>query len=116
MPRSTALALRAAGHDAVDVRDVGLRDRSDAEVFAFAQSCGAILVTAGKGFANVLSFAPRTHAGLIVLRVPNQLPTQQVNQERLRALSDLAGENLKGLLIIAEVGRTRIRRGQPGRT
>lgn len=39
------------------------------------------------------------------------LPTQQVNEELLRALADLGGEDLKGLLIIVEVGRTRIRRG-----
>ena len=114
MPRSTAVALRQAGHESVDVRDVGLRGHSDAEVFAYAQNLGAILVTADKGFANVLSFAPGTHSGLIVLRVPNELPTHQVNQELLHALADLADENLKGLLVIVEVGRTRIRRGHPG--
>lgn len=114
MPRSTNVALREAGHDAVDVRDVGLRGHGDAEVFAYAQNLGAILVTADKGFANVLSFAPGTHSGLIVLRVPNELPTQQVNKELLRALADLADENLKGLLVIVEVGRTRIRRGPQG--
>jgi uncharacterized protein (DUF433 family) len=34
VPRSTARALRDAGFDAVDVRDVGLRGKSDALVFA----------------------------------------------------------------------------------
>jgi predicted nuclease of predicted toxin-antitoxin system len=116
MPRSTAAALRAVEHATLDVRDVGLRGDGDAEVFAFAQSRGAVLVTADKGFANVLRFAPGSHSGLIVLRVPNELPTQQVNQELLRALLDLRDEDLKGTLVIVEVGRTRIRRHPGGGT
>ncbi len=110
MPRSTAAVLRQAGHSATDVRDVGLRGHSDAEVFAFAQSRRAALVTADKGFANVVSFPPGRHWGLIVLRVPNELPTRQVNQTLLRALADLEGEELRGLLVIVEPGKTRIRR------
>lgn len=115
MPRSTAAVLRQAGHAAVDVRDVGLRGRSDDEVFARAQVTGAALITADKGFSNVLSFPPGTHAGLIVVRVPNELPTPQVNREVLRALAELEGEELRGLLVIVEVGRTRIRRPPPSR-
>lgn len=109
LPRSTAVALRRAGHRASDVRDVGLRGRSDREVFAFAQAQGAVLVSADKGFANVLAFPPGTHNGLIVVRVPNELPTRLLNEELLRSLADLAGEDLKGVLVIVEVGRTRLR-------
>lgn len=110
LSRSTAPALRDAGCATIDVRDVGLRGHSDPEVFASAQSREMTLVTADKGFANVLSYPPGTHAGIIVLRVPNELPTRHVNIQRLRALADLEGEDLRGLLVIAEVGRTRIRR------
>ncbi len=110
MPRSTGPALIEAGHIALDVRDVGLRGHSDSEVFEYAQTHGAVLVTADKGFANTLSFPPGSHAGIIVLRVPNELPTRQVNAELLRALSDLRNEELAGLLIIVEIGRTRLRR------
>lgn len=110
MPRSTAPALRQDGYSAEDVRDVGLRGHSDHDVFAYAQAHGQTVVTADKGFANVVSFPPGTHAGLVVLRVPNELPTIQVNRELLRALSDLVDEELVGLLVIVEVGRTRIHR------
>ncbi len=111
MPRSTAPAVRQAGYRAADIRDVGLRGHGDEDVFAYAQEHSAILVTADLGFANVLRFPPGTHAGAIVLRVPNELPTAGVNRELIRALTDLKGEDLKGLLVIVEVGRTRIRRG-----
>ena len=115
MPRSVAVVLRQAGHAAEDVRDVGLRGRGDQEIFDYAQAQGAILITADKGFSNILRFPPGTHAGIVVVRVPNELPTLRVNDELLRALADLEGEELTGLLIIIEVGRTRIRRrGRPG--
>lgn len=110
LPRSTAVALRQAGHAAEDVRDVGLRGRSDADVFAQAQTTGAILVTADLGFANLLRFPLGTHAGLIVVRVPNELSSRQLNQTLLGALQDLAGEDLSGSLVIIETGRIRIRR------
>lgn len=111
LPRSTAVALRQAGHTAEDVRDIGLRGHTDQAVFEYAQSVGAILVTADKGFANVLRFPPGSHAGIMLVRVPNELPTREVNQELLRALADLKGEDLNGLLVIVEVGRVRVRRG-----
>lgn len=114
MPRSTAVALREAGHNALDVRDVGLRGHSDAEVFAFAQSQRAVLVSADKGFADTVTFVPGTHEGLVVLRLPNELPTREVNRQLLRALSDLEGEDLMGMLVIVEAGRVRIRRPKSG--
>ena len=110
MPRSTAVALRQAGHLVEDVRDIGLRSHSDQEIFDYAQAQGAILLTADKGFTSVLHFPPGTHAGLIVVRVPDELPTEHLNRELLRALAELHNETLTGLLIIVEVGRVRVRR------
>jgi len=36
MPRSTARVLNEKNYEAVDVRDCGLRGKSDEEVFAYA--------------------------------------------------------------------------------
>lgn len=113
MPRDTAEALRRAGYTAEDVRDVGFGGRSDDEIFAYAQTHEAIVVTQDMGFSNVLSFPLGTHAGIIVMRVPNALPISQVINELLRSLAGLEDENLVGLLVIVEIGRTRIRRLQP---
>jgi predicted nuclease of predicted toxin-antitoxin system len=110
IPRSTTAVLREAGHSVEDVRDVGLRGRSDQEVFQYAQSQGAALLTADKGFSSIVRFPLGTHAGILVVRVPDELPTQTINHEVLRALKDLEGEDLAGLLMVVEVGRTRIRR------
>lgn len=110
MSRSTAVALRQAGYEAEDVRDIGLRGHSDQEVFERAQTQRAILVTADKGFANTLRFPLGTHSGIIVVRVPDVLPTWRVNEELLHALEELKGEDLTGLLVIVEVARIRVRR------
>ena len=110
MPRSTEGALRQAGNKVEDVRDIGLRGHSDQEVFDYAQERGAVLVTADKGFSNILRFPPASHAGIIVVRVPDILSTARVNKELLRALAELEGEDLQGVLVIVEIGRIRLRR------
>lgn len=38
IPRSTTRLLRERGYEVLDVRDCGLRGKSDEEVFHFAQS------------------------------------------------------------------------------
>lgn len=63
MPRSTTAALLQAGHVVEDVRDVGLRGRGDDEIFQYAQAQGAILLTADKGFRNIVRFPPGTLEG-----------------------------------------------------
>lgn len=110
MPRSTVPQLQQAGYQAVDVRDIGLRGHADREIFAEAQERRAILVSGDKGFSNTIQFPIGTHAGILVVRVPSELSTSQVNHELLRALEDLRGASLDGSLVIVEVGRTRIRR------
>jgi predicted nuclease of predicted toxin-antitoxin system len=108
--RLTTRSLRSAGYDTDDVRDIGLRAHSDQEIFLYAQNHGAILVTADKGFANIFRFPLGTHAGIIVIRVPEELPTEVANRGLFKALKELTGENLKGVLVVVELGRIRIRR------
>jgi predicted nuclease of predicted toxin-antitoxin system len=105
MPRSTAPALRQAGWPAEDVRDVGLAGHEDPVALAYARAHGAILVTEDKGFTNTLRYPLGSHAEIMVLRLPGTLPTRLVNAELLRALSDLARQDLAGTLVIVELGR-----------
>jgi len=53
VPRSTARVLRDAGFDAVDVRDVGLRGKSDEAVFDYAKGktgCSSPVIWASQTF------------------------------------------------------------------
>ena len=109
VPRSTARVLRDAGFDAVDVRDVGLRGRSDSEVFAFAQREGRLLITCDLGFSNILNFPPLQSHGILVVRIPDREPIAVFNREVLRVLQEVA-ENLFQHLAIVEVGKVRLRK------
>jgi len=55
-------------------------------------------------------FRQGTHHGIIVVRVPDVLPTWVVNAELISALQQLRGQSLRGALVIVELGRLRVRR------
>jgi predicted nuclease of predicted toxin-antitoxin system len=113
MPRSTARMLRGAGYDAADVRDIGLAGRPDDEVFDAAQRMRAVLITADREFDSLPKFPLGTHAGIILTRTPNKLPILHLNNLILQALWEVHGEDLAGVLMVIEVGRTRVRRPSP---
>ena len=104
MPRSTANALRGASYTAEDVRDVGLRGHSDADVYAHAQRTAATLITCDKGFANVVAFPVGSHAGLIVVRIPDEVAPTELNRLLLDAISQLGSVPIAGCLVIVEIG------------
>lgn len=110
MPRSTVGALRNAGYEAEDVRDVGLRSAVDRRVYEYAQSHNAILVTEDMDFSNVLDYPLETHHGIVVLRVPQDYSAQQKNRTLLNALKELEEQSLKSALVIVTTDRVRIRR------
>ncbi len=110
LPRSTARVLREHGYEAQDVRDMGLRGSTDSEVFARAQSLSAVLLTADIDFANILRFPPGSHFGIVVSRIPDELSTAAINSEILKALKELATEDIARAIVILEPGQIRIRR------
>jgi hypothetical protein len=93
LPRSLATALRSAGHEVFDVRDIGLRGRPDHEVFT-----------------NILSHPPGSHAGILVAHFPNEMPITVLNEQVLSAVKSLEEGEITGNLVMIEPGRLRIRR------
>ena len=61
LPRSTAALLQSLGINASDVRDVGLKGASDAQVFEYAQKESRIIITRDVEFGNILKYPPRRH-------------------------------------------------------
>ena len=110
LPRSVGPFIRALGHDAEDVRDVGLRGASDPQIAAYAQINKLCLITADGGFANILNYPPGEYSGLVVLDLPPRA-TASVILSLLRdffAQSDLIND-LPGKLAIVAFGRVRLR-------
>ncbi len=91
------------------MRDVGLRGRPDAEVFACAQRESRVLLSGDLGFANILHFPPGSHHGIVVARQPNEVPVVEVNASLAHALRDLGERDLRGSLVIVERNRMRLR-------
>lgn len=110
MPRSTADVLRERGHEALDVRDCGLRGKSDDEVFKFAQKEGAIVLTADLGFGNFLHYPLGSHTGIVIVHFPNEVSTAEMNRQIGSLFEQLSEEDFKGNLVILEPGRIRVRR------
>lgn len=108
LPRAVARALREAGFDAVDARDVGLRGEPDKVVFLRAQQEGRLLVAADLDFANRLRFPPGTHPGIIVLRVPDDWWPSQRADRIVSAVRDVGPERLAGAIAIIEPQRIRL--------
>ncbi|HEY3354065.1 MAG TPA: DUF5615 family PIN-like protein [Polyangia bacterium] len=110
LPRRAADLLRRAGHDAVDVRDVGLGPAPDEHIAAYARENARCLVTGDFGFADIRNYPPGEYHGLVVL----QLPPNATGPVILALLADLVEqaallERLPGRLAIVEPGRVRLR-------
>lgn len=110
MPRSTRHALRENGFEAFDVRDLGLRGKSDAEVFNHAQREGLVLLTGDWGFGNILMFPVGSHHGIVIAHFPNEISTADLNNKITVELRKLSANDFPGSLIIFEPGKTRMRR------
>ena len=106
--KSLAFALRAAGYAAKHVYEAGLQGRPDTEVFAYAQANQQTIITADLDFAQIPHFPP-PHFGIMVLRLPETIPTSELAREVLNALAQLAGQSLANTLFIVEPGRLRKR-------
>jgi predicted nuclease of predicted toxin-antitoxin system len=110
MPRSTANQLRSVGYAVEDVRDIGLRGKDDRAILVYAQAQKACIITADLDFIAFARELGLGIPGLIVVRLPNHIPTWRLNDALLHTLQVLAGTDISELLVIVEAGRVRTRR------
>jgi len=103
-----ATALAEAGHDAIHVRDRGLRDASDDEIVDFATNDSRIIVSADTDFAEILARRAGAGPSFVLLRhapatVDLQILTLVANLPRIEQ------ELASGAVAVIEPGRIRIR-------
>ena len=110
LPRSVAPLLSSFGHEAIDVRDIGLRTADDPTIAEYARSKNLCLITGDFGFADVRAYPPEQYAGLVVLQLSRHATEQTILmlvEELLRQPALLS--RVPSRLAMVKIGRVRLR-------
>ena len=110
LPTRLVEILRGEGYDAEHAYDVGLRTRPDADVFAYAQTANATLITQDHDLERDTGQFPLPHPGVILIELPQHWLRESKMQRILAALRSLAGQSLRNTLIIVEPSQVLVRR------
>ncbi len=110
MPRGTAPLIRSRGHDATDVRDIGLRAAPDQAIAAYAQAHQFAILSRDFDFADVRNYPPDQYAGIVVIDLPSTVTAPTI----LKLVDGLVLDpqtlnDLPGRLAILEPGRICLR-------
>ena len=107
MPKSSAEVIRSLDLDVVDVRDLGMRAAKDKEIIDYALENNRIIITRDMDFGEILRYP--NHPGAIILRLPSEFTSQQLNKVLKDFLGSVEQKILKGAIIIVELSRYRRR-------
>jgi predicted nuclease of predicted toxin-antitoxin system len=104
--------LRAAGHDAADLREQGLHRLADGDVFAKAADEKRVLLTFDLDFGEIVGLGLQSGSSVIVFRLRNTRTDFVL--ERLRDVLEHSSEALQvGAIVAVEDGRHRVRNLPP---
>jgi predicted nuclease of predicted toxin-antitoxin system len=110
LPRSVGDLIRSNGHEATDVRDIGLRSALDTTIAQHAQREGWCLLTGDFDFSDIRRYPPADYAGIVVLVIPPMVTSLYITQLLAMFLQQRdVIEQLPGKLAIVEAGRVRLR-------
>ena len=84
---------------------------NDEDIFEFAKNHNAGLFSGDLGFANIVKFPLGSHHGIVILRFPNEMRADVINQIVVRLLNKISESDFEGNLIILSPNGMRIRRG-----
>jgi predicted nuclease of predicted toxin-antitoxin system len=108
-PRFAEL-LRAAGHDAIAVRDLGLADASDDEILDHAASASQVIISHDTDFGTLLAFHRLSSPSFVLIRSSESLSPDE-HAEVLLANLDSVREDLEaGAIVVFSRGHLRSRR------
>jgi predicted nuclease of predicted toxin-antitoxin system len=103
--------LKAAGYDAVHVRDYGMQAATDDEILSRAGAEGRAVLSVDRDFTTLLALGRASGPSLLLLRgrVSQQHPSTQLALI-LANLPTVAGDLGQGSIVVLEHGRVRVRR------
>lgn len=109
LPHALVGLLSQLGHDVDTVPNEGLAGKDDEEVWTVTQAAGRFLITQDLDFSDERTYAPGTHVGLLLVRLPQ--PGRTALTERVLALFRTEDvETWSGCIVSATPTKVRIRR------
>jgi len=109
MPKRCNDVVRRAGHEATDVRDIGLGTAADTEIASYAARHQLCILTCDFDLADIRDFPPRDYAGIVVLTLPVHA-TEDVICEILANFLSHMPSSLQGCLVVVDKKYFRVRR------
>lgn len=114
LPRAAVFLLRSAGEDVQTVHDQGMNGWQDPDLWRAVQTEERFLITGDKGFADLRSYPPGSHGGVLLLRPDRDGVGPLVDLLKM-VLATVDLESLAGAIAVAAPSGLRIRRpGSPG--
>jgi predicted nuclease of predicted toxin-antitoxin system len=105
---ATVRALRAQGHEAVHLREIGLARLEDAAALEKARGEDRILLTFDLDYGDLLAASGQRLPSVIIFRLRDQTPAV-VTPRLLEVLSQQAAPLSAGVIITVEDNRYRVR-------
>jgi predicted nuclease of predicted toxin-antitoxin system len=109
LPLSISIRLAAIGLDTDTVLTEGLGGRPDAEVWQAAQIAQRFLVTQDLDFSDVRRFAPGTHHGILLVRLPDS-EQWRIGDYLLGWFSTPEARSWEKCFVVATVNKVRVLR------
>ena len=109
LPDRLVAVLNALGHDVDTVRSERLEGRNDIEIWDAAQAAHRFFVTQDLDFSDVRRYAPGTHAGLLLVRLPK--PGRDMLLDRVSSLfTNEPVTEWSGCLVVTTDHKVRVKR------
>lgn len=80
LPHQLVQLLSDLGHDVDTVRDESIAGRDDDAVWAATQTAGRFLVTQDLDLSDARKYAPGTHHGLLLVRLPQPMAANVIRR------------------------------------
>jgi len=109
-PLSLEKLLNSKGYDTIHVKTSGLSGTKDPELFVFAQKEQRIIISRDLGWANIKTYPPNTHCGLIILRFPFEAIATEIRQVLEQFIDRVDMSEIVGATVIVDKNKFRIRK------
>lgn len=112
LPPAIVQLLKSAGHDTTSVLEQDMGGWKDAEIWKALQIEKRFLITGDKGFGDIRTYPPGTHAGVLILR-PDEDGIRPMTELVEQVLAKYNLEDLAETITVAGVRGVRIRKAAP---